>query len=67
MLNCGSWGYYLLKHRMIQNFTWIHNYNSVQCTHNVYSISEENIKNYDFNILTADKIIICLSELWIPK
>lgn len=66
-LDCGNWGYYLFKNNLIQNFIWIRNYNSSLCMHHKYPYNTKLFNHYNFNNLKADKIIICLSEPWVPK
>lgn len=64
-LHCGNWGKYLLKHNLIDDYIWICNENS-QKNYMYSSIKTHYISEYNLNSLKADKIIICLSNHWVP-
>jgi hypothetical protein len=66
-LDCGNWGYYLYKNKLIKEFVWIRNHNSGLCMHNKCPYNSKLFEHYNFNSLKADKIVICLSKPWVPE
>ena len=64
--NCGNWAKYLLEKNIINNYTWIHNYNSVPPRYFDGKIEQCAFGDYNLDFLEAEKVIICLSPEWIP-
>jgi hypothetical protein len=68
-LHCGNWGLMIKQEDMLNNFYWINNRNSI------YPPEEKrlvNFNSYDLinfnldNLPVPDKLILCLSEPWVP-
>ena len=68
-LNCGNWGLILKDLNILNDYHWIKNKNSI--------LLPDNVKEFDFftydliefnldNLPIPDKLIICLSEPWVP-
>lgn len=66
-LDCGNWGLYLLKNKLINNYTWIKNKNSIKNFNNKYYYNSKCFYDFDLNNLKPNKIIICLSAPWVPE
>lgn len=66
-LNCGNWGWYLLKNNLINNYIWIKNGNSRKCFNDKCNFNSKNFYDFDLSELKPDKIIICLSTPWVPE
>ena len=69
ILNCSNWGLILSEKKILNNFYWIRNHNS--------SIPNKDIRKVDFididlsefnfeNMPIPDKLVLCLSEPWVP-
>ena len=65
-VDCGNWALYLLKHNLINDYTWIKNGNSSRCQHYKYDFNSKLFYDFNFNELQPDRIIICLSSPWVP-
>lgn len=69
-LNCGNWVEELGKNKLLNEYVWIHNWNSIMPEKNECFLTKHfclqdmtELNNYKIKI---DKLILCLSEPWIP-
>lgn len=69
-LNCGNWAAELGKNNLLKKYIWIHNRNSLMPEENkeflTYDICLEDVKNLSMRGKNIDKLILCLSEPWVP-
>lgn len=68
-LHCGNWGLFLENMGIINNFYWINNDSSFSPPIDKQKVKylEYKLSNFNlFNLPTPDKLIICLSEPWVP-
>ena len=68
-LHCGNWGLVLKNMNILNDFIWIKNENSNSAPLNKRQVNykEYNLINFNLdNLPIPDKLIICLSEQWIP-
>lgn len=68
-LNCGNWGLKLHQLNVLNNFYWIKNINSTIPPDDarIVDFISYNLQEYNLQDLPIpDKLIICLSEPWVP-
>lgn len=68
-LNCGNWGLKLKELNVLNNFYWIKNKNSnlPPKEKEIINLTKYNLINFNLDDLPIpDKLILCLSEPWIP-
>lgn len=78
VLNCGNWGYKAFKDKMVSNFIWIKNKNSMDNQLTDYILDEKDflqkINGIDIDFLNfqnlynnTDMLVICLSINWVGE
>lgn len=67
-LNCGNWVGYLLDNNILSSYTWICNENSIDYKENkIIPYDKRYLFKLDLDTIPIpDKLIICLSEPWVP-
>ena len=69
VINCGNWGLILSKIKILNNFYWIRNDNSDIPDKDIRKVDFIDIELSRFNFESMpipDKLILCLSEPWVP-